>query len=58
MIEYDVQLTHDDMYRVCAKLRGIEACSTVSSAHLIEPKKKYLVEAIRRITDKQDAGPA
>lgn len=53
MIEFDVQLTFDDMYRICAVDDGIEACTTVSSAHLIEPKKKYLIAAIERQRSKR-----
>jgi hypothetical protein len=53
MIEFDVQLTDDDMYRICAIDDDQEVCSTVSSAHLIEPKKKYLIAAIERQRAKQ-----
>jgi hypothetical protein len=45
---FDVQLTDDDCYRICYKQDGIEACTTVSSAHLVEEKKAQLKAAVER----------
>jgi hypothetical protein len=40
--------TEDDMYRVCMKIDGVEACCTVSSMHLIEEKRAQLRGACTR----------
>ena len=40
-------LTDDhDLYRVCLERDGIQACTLVSSMHLVEEKRRQLEQAI------------
>lgn len=45
---YSEQVLPDGEVRICLRRDGIEACCTVSSAHLVAEKRRQLEDAINR----------
>jgi len=47
-IPLDVEIVDENMYRVSLTIDGITAVAYVSSMHLVEDKRKQLLNSIRR----------